>query len=51
MKHIFVLGAPRSGGTLVYNILCNDLETNPPVSENHLINDQCKEIMNHFKYN
>ena len=39
MNYIFVLGTPRCGGTLVYNILCNGLEANPPVSENHLIND------------
>ena len=39
MNYVFILGTPRSGGTLLYNILCNDLEINPPVPENHLIND------------
>ena len=39
MNYTFVLGTPRCGGTLVYNILCNSLDTNPPISENHLIND------------
>ena len=39
MNYVFILGTPRSGGTLLYNILCNDLEINPPLPENHLIND------------
>ncbi len=39
MNYIFIIGTPRSGGTLLYNILCNDSEINPPVPENHLIND------------
>ena len=39
MNYIFILGTPRSGGTLLYNILCNDLEINPPLPENHLINE------------
>jgi len=37
MTPIFVIGSPRSGGTLLYNILCSDRRCNPALTENHFI--------------
>lgn len=36
-KIIFVVGSPRSGSTLIYNILCSDARTNMAINENHLL--------------
>ena len=36
---IFVVGAARSGGTLLYSILCADPALNPMLQENHFVSD------------
>lgn len=37
MSDIFVVGSPRSGGTLIYNIICSDPSINPALRENHFV--------------
>lgn len=34
---LYVIGSPRSGSTLIYNALCSDNKTNPPLPESHLV--------------
>lgn len=36
-KITFVVGPPRCGSTLAYNILCSDTRTNEALNENHLL--------------
>ena len=37
MAYFFVVGSARSGGTLVYAILCSDPAMNPVLHENHFV--------------
>ena len=39
MAHFFVIGSARSGGYLVYGILCSDPDSNPVLTENHFVSD------------
>ena len=34
---LYVIGSPRSGSTVIYNALCSDNKTNPPLPESHLV--------------
>ena len=36
-KSIYVIGPPRSGSTLVYNILCSSDATNNAINETHVL--------------
>lgn len=39
MANFFVIGSARSGGYLVYGILCSDPASNPVLTENHFVAD------------
>ena len=46
MANFFVIGSARSGGYLVYGILCSDPDSNPVLTENHFVFDALSAYSN-----